>query len=297
MSATELNAPSVPPILFVGAGSIGLPMLLRIAACGLQVRACDASEVTLAELERRGIQVYARDRLTPLRDSRVVLCLPDPDAASALITSWIEHGLPPDTVIADITTMSPSTARRHAELVAGAGGTYLDVPVSGGQRGAESGGLVVLAGGSAAGFHAILPVLRAIGRTVHHVGGAGSASLVKAVHQHVYLSYNLALAQGLRLGSELGLPEAAVRDVLTKGAAAHPLINDRLPTALASGFRDGFPLKRCLKDLECLELPDGYASPARDAAERLHAEIRAAVDAGMGDFDILALSRMPPTAS
>ena len=291
LTATAANSTTVPPILFVGAGRIGMPILQRLIARGLDVHVSDASPDALAGLQRGGVLVYQPGAISRLTYSRVVLCLPDPAAATAIIMRWIEHGLPEAAIVADITTMSPGTARHHAALVAAAGGDYLDVPVSGGQRGAETGEMIVLAGGRAESFKTMLPIFRAMGSTVHHVGEVGTASQVKAVNQHVYLSYNLAFAHGLRLGRELGLPETVVIEMLTKGAAAHPLINDRLSMVMQSEFREGFLLKRCLKDLDCLELPAGQQSTAIDAHERLSSEIWDAVDAGLGDLDILALSR------
>ena len=282
---------STPTILYVGAGRVGLPILLRLIAHGLEVYASDTSADVLADLRARGVAVHEPDAISPLAFSRVVLCLPAADAASALIDAWAEHGLPADTIIADITTMAPETARRHAKRIVEAGGSYLDTPVSGGQRGAESGDMVVVASGDRSAFDAMQPIFRAIGSTVHYAGPAGTASQIKAVNQFVYLSYNLAFAHGLRLGHELGLADSVVFDMLTKGAAGHPLINDRLPMTIQSGFSEGFVLKRCLKDLDCLELVEGQASAASEAHRRLREAIFEAVAAGMGDLDILALSR------
>jgi 3-hydroxyisobutyrate dehydrogenase-like beta-hydroxyacid dehydrogenase len=107
----------------------------------------------------------------------------------------------------------------------------------------------------------------------------------------VYLSYNLAFAHGLQLGQKLDLSDNIVMDLLTKGAAAHPLINDRLPSALRSDFNEGFLLKRCLKDLDFLELTAGYEGTAVEAYQRLRSEIRKAVKEGLGDRDILVLSQ------
>jgi 3-hydroxyisobutyrate dehydrogenase-like beta-hydroxyacid dehydrogenase len=133
-------------------------------------------------------------------------------------------------------------------------------------------------------------VLRKIGRWVHFVGESGLASQLKAINQHVYLAYNFAVAQGWRLGRDLGLPEEALLDLLTHGAPAHPLINERLPTAMASGYKQGFLLSRCLKDLDCLEAAPG-SSDALKAFEYMHAQIRRAVDGGAGGYDILALHK------
>jgi len=257
----------------------------------LNVQAYDTNSATLAELSRLGINILERDAISRLVHTRVVLCLPEPASSTNIISKWIENGLPADAIVADITTMPPSTARRHAEMLAKSGGTYLDTPVSGGQRGAESGNMVIVAGGPRSAFEEMLPILRTIGDTVHHAGQVGSASLAKAVHQFVYLSYNLAFAHGLQLGRNLELSEKIVMDLLTNGAAAHPLINDRLPSALGSDFNEGFLLGRCLKDLDFLELAAGHDGTAVDAYERLRSEIRRAVEEGFGDRDILVLSQ------
>jgi 3-hydroxyisobutyrate dehydrogenase-like beta-hydroxyacid dehydrogenase len=282
---------SQPPILFVGIGRIGLPIVRRMVAHGLNVHVYDDNAVAIADVERHGAIGLTRDAISRLTYARVVLCLPEPGIATTLIGNWMKNGLPKDAIVADLTTMPPSTAKRHAEMLAESGAIYLDTPVTGGQRGAESGNLVVIAGGPGSAFEAMLPILRVIGETVHHAGQVGSASLVKAVNQFVYLSYNFAFAKGLQLAGELGLPDAVVVDTLTKGAAGHPLINDRLPSILRSNFDEGFLLKRCLKDLDCLELTTEQANPAIDAFERLRNEIRRAIEDGLGDRDILILSR------
>jgi 3-hydroxyisobutyrate dehydrogenase-like beta-hydroxyacid dehydrogenase len=282
---------SQPPILFVGIGRIGLPIVRRMMAHGLNIHVYDNNAAAVADVERHGAIGLTRDAISRLTHARVVLCLPDPGAATTLIGNWIKNGLPKDAIVADLTTMPPSTAKRHAAMFAEAGAIYLDTPVTGGQRGAESGDMVVIVGGPSSAFEAMLPILRVIGETVHHAGEVGSASLVKAVNQFVYLNYNFAFAKGLQLARELDLPDAVVIDTLTKGAAGHPLINDRLPSTLSSNFGEGFLLKRCLKDLDCLEPATEHAGPAIETFERLRNEIRKAVEGGLGDRDILILSK------
>jgi 3-hydroxyisobutyrate dehydrogenase-like beta-hydroxyacid dehydrogenase len=285
------------PVLFVGAGKIGMPIVRRMRARDLDVHVSDTSAETLAELAREDFTVIDRSSISRLTYAKAILCLPDPAGSTSVIADWIKHGLPARAIVADMTTMPPSAARKHADMLAASRGTYLDVPVSGGQRGAESGEMVVIAGGPRSAFEAMLAIFQAIGNTVHHSGAVGSASLLKAVNQFVFLSYNLAFAQGLRVARDLGLPEAIVMDMLTKGAPAHPLINDRLPSTIQSGYRTGFLLKRCLKDLDCLEVPAGAHaddSAAMAAYEHLRHEIGKAVENGLGERDILVLSQVEP---
>jgi 3-hydroxyisobutyrate dehydrogenase-like beta-hydroxyacid dehydrogenase len=289
---------SSSPILFVGAGRIGTPIVRRMIARGLTVHVSDTSPEALVQLERDGVTVVDEPgALSRLSYDRALLCLPDAKASAALLAEWTSRELPSGAIVADLTTMSPSVARQHAEMLAKVGGIYLDSPVSGGQRGAETGDMVVVASGPRSAYDEMLPIFNAVGNPVHYVGNTGAASLIKAVNQYVYLSYNLAFAQGLRLGHELGLPEDVMLDILAKGAPAHPLINDRLPSTLRSGFREGFLLKRCLKDLDCLEFPPGLHSSARNAHEQLRSEIRKAVDDGLGERDILILSQTKETGS
>src|SRR5262249_25407413 len=58
----------------------------------------------------------------------------------------------------------------------------LDAPVSGGEAGAIEGVLSIMVGGAAADFAAAAPVFDAVGKTVVHVGPAGSGQTVKAAN-------------------------------------------------------------------------------------------------------------------
>jgi 2-hydroxy-3-oxopropionate reductase len=275
------------PVLFVGVGKIGRPIAERLLEAGVALHVLDADAAATSALAARGAIVETgADRLA---HDRVILCLPDPPAVSGLIAGWLRHPIPPGTIVADLTTMPPATARDLAALLATAGGAYLDAPVSGGERGAASGAMVVTVGGDRDAFDRMAPVLTLVGTPLHYCGASGSASLAKAINQYVYLAYNFAFAQGLSLGDALGLPHAVLRDMLTQGAPAHPLINDRLPLVEASQFRQGFPIKRCLKDLDCLELPPGFDSQALALYDMMRHRLRQAVADGDGDLDILAI--------
>jgi tartronate-semialdehyde synthase len=54
----------------------------------------------------------------------------------------------------------------------------LDAPVSGGEQGVIDGSLSIMVGGDAADFDAAQPVLRAVGKTIAHVGPAGAGQIV-----------------------------------------------------------------------------------------------------------------------
>ena len=83
----------------------------------------------------------------------------------------------------DMSTIRPDVAVRVAEAGRAAGVRVLDAPVSGGEAGAIEGSLSIMVGGEAEDFAAARPVLDAVGKTIVHVGPAGSGQTVKAANQ------------------------------------------------------------------------------------------------------------------
>jgi 3-hydroxyisobutyrate dehydrogenase-like beta-hydroxyacid dehydrogenase len=281
------------PVLFVGVGKMGGRIARRLLAAGVPVDVYDENAGAMADLVAFGAVPVSSEGMGRLAYSQAVLCLPTPAIVATLLDRWFAGGIRQDAVVLDLTTMAPSVALGWSEKFRAADAFYLDVPLSGGERGAETGDLVVTASGARAAFDRVHPLLRQIGRDVHYAGESGAASLLKAINQYVYLAYNFAFAQGLGLARQLGLPDDAVMSLLTKGAPAHPLINDRLPTVIGSDFHAGFAMRRCLKDLDCLELPQDTDPHLLRLFELMRGDLRAAVQDGRGDMDILALGNAP----
>jgi 2-hydroxy-3-oxopropionate reductase len=91
--------------------------------------------------------------------------------------------------------------------------------VSGGEVGAVEGSLSIMAGGDAGAFERALPVFRAMGRTIVHVGPSGAGQMTKACNQLIVGATIAAVAEGLRLAQAAGVDPAVVRHALTGGYA------------------------------------------------------------------------------
>ena len=89
----------------------------------------------------------------------------------------------PGTLYIDMSTIRPDVAVRVAEAGRERGLRVLDAPVSGGEAGAIEASLSIMVGGEAEDFEAARPVLEAVGKTIVHVGPAGSGQTVKAANQ------------------------------------------------------------------------------------------------------------------
>jgi 3-hydroxyisobutyrate dehydrogenase len=91
--------------------------------------------------------------------------------------------------------------------------------------------------------------MTAYGRTIGHVGPAGSGQLAKMVNQIAIAGVVQGLAEALTFGRAAGLDMAAVLNVIGGGAAASWQMANRAETMLAGRFDFGFAVDWMRKDL------------------------------------------------
>lgn len=125
-------------------------------------------------------------------------------------------GLRPGAVVAVHSTVGPEASRRLAAMVEGAGGVFVDAPVS--VRGPDR-RLLVMVGGEASALDAHRGFFDAIGDPVVRLGPVGGGQLAKLMN-NTMLAATVALgAEVVALGGELGLDVAGLLQVLTTGSA------------------------------------------------------------------------------
>ena len=179
---------------FVGLGNMGIPMTRRLVAAGYQVRGFDTSAEAVRNFAAIGSSdagggVTAVAELGAVSEgaAAVVLMLPDSDIVERVLLGRLASepdlgssdgllGMPAGATVIDMSSSDPARTQALAPLLAAAGVTLLDAPVSGGVAGARAGTLAVMAGGPAAAFNRFKPMLGAIGSRVVHAGDTGCAA-------------------------------------------------------------------------------------------------------------------------
>lgn len=172
----------------------------------------------------------------------------------AVMENSVLATMKPGSVLIDHTTASAHLARDIYQLAADRGIDFLDAPVSGGQKGAEQGTLSIMAGGKAAAFERVQPLLGCYGKTMELMGGTGSGQLTKMVNQICIGGLVQALSEALFFGEQAGLDMGRVLHVIQGGAAQSWQMDNRGATMLGRRFDFGFQVKWMIKDLTlCLE--------------------------------------------
>lgn len=209
---------------FVGLGSMGRPMSLNLVKAGHQLRVHDINPDGRGarELREAGAE-WADTPQGAARDAGVTFTsLPGPKEveAVALGEGGVLEGVSRGSVYVDLTTSSPSLARRLYKAFGERGVAALDAPVSQGSAKAKyEGTLAIMVGGDQAAFEQVKPVLEAIGRGhLIYCGGPGSGAICKIVNNLAAFINSTGLAEALTIGVKAGVPVETLANVISQSS-------------------------------------------------------------------------------
>lgn len=287
---------------FVGLGNMGGPMARNLLKAGHEVVAYDIVPEALARLAGAGARPVASAAEAVRGVAFAITMLP---AGRHVKDAWLGAGGmmaaaldQPDAVLIDCSTIDVATAR---EVATAAGGRpFLDAPVSGGVMGAEAGTLTFMVGGPEDGFARAEPILRAMGRTVVHCGGAGAGQAAKLCNNMILAATMIATCEAFALAERLGLSHQALFDVASRSSGqswsltTYCPVPGPVPTSPANrDYRPGFAASLMLKDLTLAAqaaAQSGAATPI--GAEALSLYRRFVEERGGGDADFSGIIRM-----
>jgi 3-hydroxyisobutyrate dehydrogenase-like beta-hydroxyacid dehydrogenase len=283
-------------VAVVGLGAMGARIARRLLAAGNELVVWNRTPERAAELVELGA-VQAATPADAGRDVEVVLTMVSDPAALEAVTEGedgVAAGLRGSTTLIQMSTVAPATLSR-LEMVLPAGTALLDAPVLGSLVEAESGALVIFAGGPAPLVERWRPLLSALG-SVEHVGPVGAGTAAKLVANSTLFGVLGVLGEALALAEGLGLSTEQAFEVL----AATPLAAQaerRRPVIETGEYPTRFALALALKDAGLIAEAATAAGVDLRLAGAARAWLAEAADAGWGERDYAAvlswISRRP----
>ena len=238
-------------IAFIGTGTIGAPMAMRLLDAGHSLRVFDLSAEATRPHEDKGALRAASLREIAEQCTVVFLSLPGPKQIEAVMLGeggLLAHGRPACTIV-DLSTNAIALNRQLAAQASSQGMHYLDAPVSGGRVGALAGKLAVMVGGDRAAFDAVRYLIECFGENIFYMGAAGAGTLTKLINNQIFLAASVLVQEGFVMGVKAGMDPSAVLEVLKVSSAASVL--GRAPLFLSRKFeQDIFSLAIAAKDLD-----------------------------------------------
>ena len=238
---------------FIGLGVMGAPMAGHLSKKNFEVsvfnRTNEKSIIWKSRYEGR-----VCDSLDDLASSSecIVLCVGKDEDVKDIINgkSGIIDALNPGSIVVDHTTTSAELANEMNELLLSKDCFFLDAPISGGQLGAQSGNLSIMAGGDIEAYEACNKIFKSYAKFYKFMGPSGSGQLTKMVNQICIAGLIQALAEGMHFSRKAGLNTTDVMDVITKGAAQSWQMENRWETMLNHEYDFGFAVDLMRKDLD-----------------------------------------------
>jgi 2-hydroxy-3-oxopropionate reductase len=226
-------------------------MAQNLIAAGHPLVVYDIRPEAVQELANAGASVAASVREVAASSDVLITMLPDsPDVQAAYSEpDGAFEALRPGWLAIDMSSIAPRVARDLAARASAGGADMLDAPVSGGDAGARAGTLSIMVGGAPTAFERARPILASMGKTIVHVGPAGTGQVVKACNQVVVALVIEAVSEGLILGAKAGVDLRRLIEVLQGGLAATRVLEMRQENMLSGRFAPGFRVRLHLKDL------------------------------------------------
>lgn len=174
-------------------------------------------------------------------------------------------GAKPGSLVVDMTTSTPTLARKITAAAAEKGVVALDAPVSGGDIGARKGTLTIMVGGDKAALPQLKPLFDIMGSATHRFGGAGAGQHAKMANQIMIAGTMTGLTEMLVYAQAAKLNLNDVLETVGAGSAANWSLTNYGPRILAGDYTPGFFAKHFLKDLRI----------ALDEADKMHLDLPA----------------------
>jgi 2-hydroxy-3-oxopropionate reductase len=278
---------------FIGLGIMGAPMAGHLIAGGHRVTTSTHHKPAPKPLLDKGLATAPTPAAVTRAAEIIITMLPDtPDVAAVLFgQDGVADGLTPGKTVIDMSSISPIETKEFATRINARGCDYLDAPVSGGEVGAKAASLTIMAGGSAATFAKVQPILSLMGKNITLVGGNGDGQTAKVANQIIVALTIEAVAEGLLFAAKAGADPAKVRAALMGGLATSRILELHGERMIKRSFDPGFRIRLHQKDLS-LALAGAKALNLSLPATALAAQLFQSCAAnGAGELDHSALAR------
>jgi 3-hydroxyisobutyrate dehydrogenase-like beta-hydroxyacid dehydrogenase len=278
---------------FIGLGNMGNPMAMNVLKAGHSLTVYDLRRETGRNLEEAGAQWAVSPQDVAAQSEVVLSSLPGPPEVEAAVLGekGIFAGLGQGAAYIDMSTNSPTTMRKIAEVGAVRGLHVLDAPVTGGVPRARDATLTILVGGEKADFERFQPLLSTIGKHVFHMGPIGCGNVTKLVNNMMAFINFMGACEGLAIGAKAGVDPQTLLDAIKVGSGNSLIMEFGMQSFLKGESALGFATALAAKDVHlAVELGKEVGVPI-EVGPLVEAAIARFRDAGHGQDDILAIVR------
>ena len=266
-------------IAWIGTGVMGESMAGHLLDAGHELYVYNRTVSKTENLVKRGAKLLTEIKDAPLNADIVFTMVGYPKDVegvylgnNGLITTAKEG-----QVFVDMTTSSPTIAKKISEEFAKVGASALDLPVTGGDIGAKNGTLSIMAGGDKKVYEEkVLPLVQHLGKNITYFGEAGKGQYAKLANQIAIATTMISVAESFKFAKEVGLDLEDFFKTVSTGSGGSFSMTSYGPRILKNDFKPGFFVHHFIKDMrlaleECEKM--NIILPGLEAAYKLYNEL------------------------
>ena len=273
----------------IGLGIMGGAMARHLVKAGFTVHGFDPSADAVEAARGDGVETLASAAAVAEKAGVIVCSLPNPLALRA-VAEEIASSSATGCVMMETSTLKIADKEAARDILAAAGHTLLDCPLSGTGQQAQTGDLAVFTSGAEDAVAKCLPVIEAFSRENKYCGEFGNGSRMKFVANHLVTIHNVATAEAMVLGMKSGLDPALIYDVISTSAATSRMFEVRGKYMVEDDYSDvGMSNRLYQKDLQIIT---DFAAEVRCPVNLFATSVqpyRAALEQGHAESDTAAV--------
>ena len=259
---------------FIGLGRMGRPMAANLRKKGFALVVHDVNPEPVKVLTDLGARAANGAAGVAQATDVVVTMLPSSVEVEATVLGpdGILANARPGQIVMDMSTVEPQTTDKLAAAATARGLSVVDAPVGRLAAHADRGESLFMVGASDADFERVLPLLQAMGTTIHHCGKVGSGIRTKLVNNYLALVSCQLNAEALALSQRFNLDLGKTLEVIHGTTATNGQLKINWPNkVLAGDTTPGFTIDLAHKDLSLIvaaaqeaKVPVPVAAAARE---------------------------------
>jgi 3-hydroxyisobutyrate dehydrogenase-like beta-hydroxyacid dehydrogenase len=272
---------------FIGLGRMGRAMARNLAKAGHQVHAWNRS----AGHEVEGVTMVSSPSDAFQADVVFTMLSDDPAIREVLIVPNVLRSARKGVVHVVTSTISVAFAEELTALHAKAGVAYLSAPVFGRPDVAEAAQLNIVAAGDPAAIDKVRPLFDVIGRKTFVMGHEPKQANATKVAGNMMIAMAMeAMAEGIAITRSNGVEPGAFIDLMLQTLFGGRVYEGYGPRIVKGDFEAGFIMRLGLKDLRLATEAVEKTGKPLPMLEAVRTQMTAAVEAGMGEKDWLAIA-------
>lgn len=237
---------------FIGLGVMGRSMALNLLKAGYPLFVYNRTKEKAAPLLEQGAEWCTTPAETAAKADVVLTMVGYPHDVEEVY--FRENGLlgaaKEGTLLIDMTTSTPTLAKKIYEAAKEKNLKALDAPVSGGDIGAQKGTLTIMVGGDEDVFESARPIFSVLGENIVLQGGPGAGQHTKMCNQIAIASNMIGVTESIVYAQKAGLDPEKVLQSISAGAAGSWSMSNLVPRMLAGDYSPGFFIKHFIKDMK-----------------------------------------------